>query len=149
VETNSVSPPFAGMMRADKIEVSAGMTVKQAHDVSARIEKKIKAANPNISEVVIHAESVSELVSSERSRHGTEVRWYIEHVTKRLPEVRLVRAPTIRHMDDGRLQVIIRAAFAPGTNVEKANEIASRLDAEIRSGYPAIERVDIVEEPLG
>ncbi|MDG6997083.1 MAG: hypothetical protein JRN52_14270 [Nitrososphaerota archaeon] len=130
------------------LEVSAGLTVKQAHEISTRIEKKIKAEDPNISEVVIHEESVHELVSSERLGHGTEVRWYVEHVVKRFPDLKLVRPPTIRQMAD-HLHVIIRAAFSPGTSIEKANEITSRLDAAIRDGYPAIARVDITQEPLG
>ena len=130
------------------LEVSAGMTVKQAHEISTRIEKKLKASDANISEVVIHEESVPELVSSERSGHGTEVRWYIEHIVKKFPDLKLVRPPTIRRMAD-HLHVIIRAAFSPGTTIERANEITSRLDAAIRGGYPAITRVDITHEPVG
>ena len=129
------------------LEVGAGITVKQAHEISVRIEKKIKAADPDISEVVIHEESVQELVSSERSGHGTEVRWYVEHIVKKFPDLRLVRPPTIRQMAD-HLHVIIRAAFSPGTSMDKASELTSRLDAAIRNGYPAISRVDITIEPV-
>ena len=128
------------------LEVSAGMTVKQAHDVSSRIEKKIRASDARISEVVIHEESIPELISSEHSGHGTEIRWYVEHVVKRFPDISLVRPTTIRQVDD-RYHVIIRAVFRPGTRIENASEVTSRLDAAIRAGYPAIYRVDIAEEP--
>ncbi len=130
------------------LEVSAGMTTKEARQLSLRIENKIKAADANISEVVIHEESVSELISSERSRHGTEIRWYLEHVAKNFPELTIVQAPAIRHMESGSLHVTIKVAFDPGISQEAVNKITSSFEAAIKSGYPAIERVDIVQEPL-
>ena len=39
------------------LEVSANMTVKQAHDVSDEVERKIKEADPKITEITIHIES--------------------------------------------------------------------------------------------
>jgi divalent metal cation (Fe/Co/Zn/Cd) transporter len=129
------------------LEVSSGMTVKQAHELSARIEKKLMEANLGICEVVIHEESVSELISSERSGHGTEIRWYLEHVLLKFPGVRLVHPPTIRQMGE-KFHVILRIAFDPGTKIEETSDVSSRLDAAIRGGYPTITRVDIVLEPL-
>ena len=128
------------------LEVSAGMTVEQAHEVSKRIEKKLKEANLGISEVVIHEESVSELISSERSGHGTEIRWYVEHVVKRFPDLKLTRPPTIRQIGN-RFHVILKVAFMPGTKMERATEITSSLDAAIKHGYPAVSRVDITLAP--
>jgi divalent metal cation (Fe/Co/Zn/Cd) transporter len=130
------------------LEVGAGMSVGQAHEVAARIEKKLKAANPTISEVVTHEETVSDLTSYERSGHGTELRWYIEHVTKRFPDIKLASPPIIRQLGDRHLHVIIRAAFKPDVSMEKASQIASRLDAAIKQGFPAIVRVDIAKEPI-
>ena len=124
------------------LEVSAGMTVEQAHELSRRVERKLKEANVGISEVVIHAESVSELISSERSGHGTEIRWYVEHIAKRFPDLKLMRPPTIRQIGN-RFHVILKVGFMPGTKMERASEITSRLDASIKDGYPAISRVDI------
>lgn len=130
------------------LEVAAGMSVGQAHEVAARIEKKLKGANPMITEVVTHEETVSERTTNERSGHGTELRWYIEHIAKRFPEIKLASPPIIRQLGDRRLHVIIRAAFKPDVSMEKASQIASRLDAAIRQGFPAIVRVDITEEPI-
>lgn len=129
------------------LEVAAGVSVEQAHDVATRIEKKLKAANPKISEVVAHEETVSYLISNERSGHGAELRWFIEHVAKRFPEIELASPPTIRQLGNHQLHVIIRAAFEPDLGMEKASQIASRLDAAIRQGFPAIVRVDITKEP--
>ncbi len=130
------------------LEVAARMSVAQAHEVAKRIEKRIKAASPAISEVVIHEETVSDLTSSERSGHGAELRWYIEHTAARFPEVKLASPPIIRQVCDHQLHVIIRAAFRPELSIEKAALIASKLEVAIRQGFPAILRVDISEEPV-
>ncbi len=130
------------------LEVAAGMSVAQAHDVATRIEKKLKAANPTISEVVTHEETVSDVASNERSGHGTELRWYIEHVAKRFPEIKLASPPIVRQLGNDQLHVIIRAAFSPDLSMEKASQIASRFDAAIKQGFPAIVRVDITKEPV-
>jgi divalent metal cation (Fe/Co/Zn/Cd) transporter len=129
------------------LEVSARMTVKQAHDVAMRIEEKLKASNPRISEVVIHEETTSDRVSSERYGHGSELRWYLDHVLKRFPEVRASSRPVVRWMEGGRLHVIIHASLRPGLSMESASQITTMLEAAIKSGHPAIARVDIVQEP--
>jgi divalent metal cation (Fe/Co/Zn/Cd) transporter len=140
---------FGGKLGVDfHLEVASGMSVGQAHEVATRIERKLKAANPTISEVVTHEETVSDLMSNERSGHGTELRWYIEHVAKRFPEIKLASPPIIRQLSDNQLHVIIRAAFSPDLSLEKASQIASRLDAAIKQGFPAIVRVDITKEPV-
>jgi len=139
---------FGGKLGVDfHLEVAAGMSVGQAHEVATRIEKKLKEADPVISEVVTHEETVSDLTSNERSGHGAELRWYIEHVAKRFPEIKLASPPIIRQLGNHQLHVIIRAAFKPDLSMEKASQIASRFDAAIRQGFPAIVRVDITKEP--
>lgn len=42
------------------LEVSANMTVKQAHDVAEEVEKRIKAVNADVSGVTVHIESASD-----------------------------------------------------------------------------------------
>lgn len=129
------------------LEVSAGITVKQAHDVATRIERRLKAANPEISDVVIHAETTSDRISNERLGHGTELRWYIEHVVKRFPEAHLASRPVIRWLAEGKLRVIIHVSFSPDSSLDLANKVSSGLEAAIRDGFPKIVKVDIVNEP--
>jgi len=129
------------------LEVSAGINVKEAHELATRVEKKLKAANQKISEVVIHTETTSDRVSNERSGHGSELRWYIDHVVKRFPEARLAGPPIIRRVGERQLHVIIHASFSPELSVEMANQTTSKLEAAIKDGYPGIVRVDIVNEP--
>jgi divalent metal cation (Fe/Co/Zn/Cd) transporter len=128
------------------LEVSANMAVKEAHEISNKIEKKIKAADSNISEITIHIESASDNISRELTGVERELKSYIEHVAKHFPEIKLVHGIRIRRMGDS-LHVVLRCHFDSSMNVEKAHEISSRLEKTIRDTYPNIARVDIHEEP--
>jgi hypothetical protein len=109
------------------------------------VEKKLKAADSRISEVVIHRESLSELVLDERSGHGTETRCYIEHVANRFPNLRLLSPPVIQIVS-GQLYVRIRVVLTASISKEGRNEIGSELRAAIKNGYQAITKVSIIEE---
>ena len=128
------------------LEVSANMTVKHADEISSEIEKKLKAANPNISEVTIHMESASDLISRELQGGGTEVKWYIEHAAKRFPEIKTVHGIRIRRIGD-RFHVVLRCRFDPKLSIKRAHDVSTELEAMIKDAYPRIDRVDIREEP--
>ena len=128
------------------LEVSANMTVKHADEISSEIEKKLKAANPSISEITIHMESASDLISRELQGGGTEAKWYIEHAAKRFPEIKTVRGIRIRRIGD-RFHVVLRCRFDPKLSIKRAHDVSTELEATIKETYPRIDRVDIREEP--
>lgn len=128
------------------LEVGANMTVKQAHMISDQIERKLRAADPNISEITIHMESASDLISRELEGGGTELKWYIEHAARRFPEVKTVRGIRIRRVGD-RLHVVLRCDFDPSLSMKQAHETSTRLENAIKNAYPTVERIDIREEP--
>jgi divalent metal cation (Fe/Co/Zn/Cd) transporter len=128
------------------LEVSANMTVKQAHDTSEAVERKIKAADPKISEVIVHAESASDLISRELTGVETKLESYIEHVVRGFPEIRRVHGIEIRRAGDS-LHVVLRCHFDRGLTMKTAHEVSSRLEQTIRSTYPNIARIDVHEEP--
>jgi len=128
------------------LEVSANMNVKQAHDTADLVERKIKAANPKISEVTVHIELASERISRELARVETELESYVEHVAKQLPEIRDVHGISIRRFGDT-LHLVLHCRFDPNLNIKKAHEVSSKLEGTIRTAYPGITRIDIHEEP--
>jgi divalent metal cation (Fe/Co/Zn/Cd) transporter len=128
------------------LEVSANMTVKQAHDVSHQVERKIKAANLNVSEVTVHVESALEEISREMSGVEMELKPYIEDVAKRFPEIKLVHGIEIRRIGNS-LHVVFRCHFDPNINMKKVHEISSKLESTIKRAYPNITRIDVHEEP--
>ena len=48
-----------------RLEVTANTTVKQTHEIADQIERKLKEANQKISEITIHMESASDIISRE------------------------------------------------------------------------------------
>jgi len=128
------------------LEVSANMTVKQAHDVSDQVESKIKTANPNISEITVHMESASNRISRELTGVETELESYIEHIAKRFPEIKQIHGIEVRRIGD-RLHLVLSCHFDPNINMQKVHEISTQLEETIKSTYPNIARIDIHEEP--
>ncbi|MEL9914872.1 MAG: cation transporter dimerization domain-containing protein [Nitrososphaeria archaeon] len=128
------------------LEVSANMTVKQAHDVSDQVEKRIREVVPDISEIIIHVESAQKRISRELAGVETGLESYIEHVATRFPEIKRVHGIEVRKVGDA-LHVVLRCNFDPNINIRKAHEISNSLEREIRSAYPRIIRIDVHEEP--
>jgi divalent metal cation (Fe/Co/Zn/Cd) transporter len=128
------------------LEVSANMTVKQAHDVADQVEKRIKAAGKGISEVTVHIETASERVSREMAGVQAELDAYIEHLAERFPEIKEVHGIRVRRFGDT-THLVLQCRFDPNLSIEEAHQIASKLEREIRSDYPNVTRIDIHEEP--
>jgi divalent metal cation (Fe/Co/Zn/Cd) transporter len=128
------------------LEVSANMTVKQAHDVAEQVEARIEAAAPSIAEVTVHIESASERVSRELAGVQTELESYIEHAAQHFPEIKEVCRINIRRFGNA-MHLVLKCRFDQNLSIERAHEIATKLEKEIRGDYPKITRIDIHEEP--
>lgn len=128
------------------LEVAANTTVKQADEISDTIEKKLRAANPSISEITIHMESASDLLSRELEGGGTELKWYIEHAAKRFPEIKTVHGIRVRRLGDS-LHLVFRCRFDPNLSMKQAHEVSTKFENAIKNAYPNIARIDVREEP--
>lgn len=129
--------------------VSAGLTPRQGREVASRVEKKLKESDPRISEVVVHVETTADSVRSEWWGHGSELRWYVEHVVERFPEVRMAGPPLIRRVGEGQLSVKLRVYPAPGSAKERVEQATPRLRAAIKEGFEGISAVEVVLVPEG
>ena len=128
------------------LEVSANMTVKQAHDVADEVQEKIRALNPDISGVTVHIESASERISRELTGVETELESFIEDAARKFPEIKSVKEVRIRRFGDT-IHVVISCKFNSNLTIKKAHEICSELERNIKKAYPEIERIDVHEEP--
>jgi divalent metal cation (Fe/Co/Zn/Cd) transporter len=128
------------------LPVSARMTGARARPAEAEVEKKLRAADSRIIDVVIHNESVSELVMSELSGQGTETRCLIEHVVQRFPNLNPLQPPSIRKLGD-EVQVGLRVASPGVAGKESTGKSVSDLRDAIKKAYPAVTVVEILEEP--
>jgi divalent metal cation (Fe/Co/Zn/Cd) transporter len=128
------------------LEVSANMTVKQAHDVADEVEKRIKAVNSDVAGVTVHIESASDLISKELTGAEIELEAYIEDVAKRFPEIKCVSDVRIRKFGNI-IHVVLKCRFDSKLTIKEAHEISSKLESAIKKAYPNIARIDIHEEP--
>jgi divalent metal cation (Fe/Co/Zn/Cd) transporter len=128
------------------LEVSANMTVKQAHDVAEQVENKIRVTKPEVSEVTVHIESASDRILRELSGVETELESYIQHVAKQFPEIKNVSRIGVRKAGGG-IHLTLQCRFEPELSIEKAHEISNKLEKTIRTAYPKITRIDVHEEP--
>ncbi len=128
------------------LEVSANMTVKQAHDVASKLEEGITNSNKQISDVNIHIETASDRVSREIVGVEEELESYINDLINRFPDIKDVCGVTIRRFGKNR-HVALRCRFSKNLPIEKAHQITKEIETAIRGAYPDVERVDIHEEP--
>jgi divalent metal cation (Fe/Co/Zn/Cd) transporter len=128
------------------LEVSANMTVMQAHEVADQVERKIKGANSSIADVTVHIESASERVSRELARVETELESYVTHVAERFPEIKGVCDVKVRRFGNT-THLVLHCRFDANLSIKRAHEISSELEKEIKSAYPNITRIDVHEEP--
>ena len=128
------------------LEVSANMTVKEAHETAHLVETRIRESNPKIAEITIHIESASDQISRERAGVEIEMESYIEHVAKQFPGIKGVDRISIRRFGDS-LHLVLQCRFDPKLSIRRAHEISNELEKTIRTAYPKITRIDIHEEP--
>jgi divalent metal cation (Fe/Co/Zn/Cd) transporter len=128
------------------LEVSANMTVKQAHDVAEEVEKRIRAVNSDVSGVTVHIESASDRISKELAGVETELESYIEDVARQFPEIKSVSEIRIRRFGDI-IHIVLKCRFDSKLTIKEAHKISSRLESNIKKAYPNIARIDIHEEP--
>jgi len=129
-----------------RVEVSANITVKQAHEIANQVERRLKAADPNISEVTVHMESASDLITRELEGRGTELKWYIEHAARRFPEIKAVHGVRIRRSGIN-LYASLRCRFDPNMSIKQAHEISQKLEQIVKSAYPMVYKIEVREEP--
>jgi divalent metal cation (Fe/Co/Zn/Cd) transporter len=137
-----------GKLSADlAVEVSANMTMKQAHKIAMDVEKRLRGIDPSLSEVNVHTETALERISREATGADTELKWYIAHVARRFPGIKSVQGIRIRKVGND-LQVLLRCQFEASLNVKKATEFSSKLEKAIRDAYPDVARIIIKKEAI-
>lgn len=128
------------------LEVSANMTVRNAHDVAEEVEKRIKKVNPRVAGVTVHVESASELISKELSGVETELESFIQDVAGKYPEIKSISNLSIREFGDN-LHLVLTCRFDQKLTIKEAHDVSTKLESNIKEAYPRITRIDIHEEP--
>ena len=139
---------LAGKLCLDlHLEVGANSTLKQgACDISDEVERMLKAGNLNLSEITIHIETASDMISNELKGNGNELKTYIEHAAEHFPEIKAISGVKVRKIGD-KMHVVIQCLFKPNIGMKDAHEISSKLENMVRNAFPEVDRIDTHEEP--
>jgi len=129
-----------------RLEVSANITVKQAHEIASEVERRLRAANPDIHEVIIHMEQASDLLSRELEGRGSELRWFIEDAAKLFPEIKAVHGVKIRRSGNN-LYAFLHCKFDPAMSIKEAHDVSHRLEKTVKTAYPMVDVFEVREEP--
>jgi divalent metal cation (Fe/Co/Zn/Cd) transporter len=128
------------------LEVAASISVKQAHEIADQVERKLKEANQIISGITVHIESASDIISRELTEVGTDLKEYIEDVSKRFPDIKDVQGIIVSKVGDG-FHVVFKCFFDPNLSMGQTHAISNKLEEAIKNAYPSVSRIDIHEEP--
>ncbi|MGD0177454.1 MAG: cation transporter dimerization domain-containing protein [Candidatus Bathyarchaeia archaeon] len=139
---------IAGKLSVDlRLEVSANLTVKQAHEIASEVERRVKAADSEIADVIVHMESASDLISRELEGRGSELRWFIEDAAKMFTEIRAVHGVKIRRSGNN-LYALLHCRFDPNMSIKRAHEISHKLEKAVKTAYPMVDEFEVREEPV-
>ena len=130
------------------IELDGDLTVDKAHELAKRLEGSIKALDPCIVMVASHIEPVG---CPACAGEVSEIKKMIlertlDHITAQFPEVLACRNLHVHSTKNG-LRVFLCCQFDPDMSVTQAHEVATKLEAHIRSRHEEIENVTIRVEP--
>jgi divalent metal cation (Fe/Co/Zn/Cd) transporter len=124
------------------------LTVEEAHVMASRLEDRVMALDPCIHKVTSHIEPAGcPACQGESSEYELQIiQDTIEHISGLFPEVLSCKDVHV-HLTKGGYKVWLCCEFDPRLSVNKAHEVATRLEGHIRSRHTEVESVIIHYEP--
>ena len=131
------------------VELDGEQTVKEGHDSASRLEEKVARLDPCIARVISHIEPVGCLACrGEASELERElIQDTVDQIAGLFPEVQRCRDIHVHSTDNG-YRVFLCCQFDPQLSVNRAHEIATRLEGVIRSRHTEVDSVTIHLEPV-
>ena len=138
----------AGRLVEFHVEMDGDLTVEEAHVMATRLEEKVMALDSCIHKVTSHIEPAGcPACQGEASEYELRIiEDTIDHLSGLFPEVLSCRDVHV-HLTKGGYKVWLCCEFEPGLSVNKAHEVATRLEGHIRSRHTEVESVIIHYEP--
>jgi cation diffusion facilitator family transporter len=119
------------------VQVPDYLSLEEAHDLASRVEGKIKNALGN-ADVAIHTEPCKTETPSEK---------LVEELATEVEGVKEVHEINATYTD-GKLYITLHAYVEPTLSVEKAHEIAERIEDKIEGRIGNVENVSVHIEPF-
>ncbi|MDI9643751.1 MAG: cation diffusion facilitator family transporter [Candidatus Verstraetearchaeota archaeon] len=124
------------------------MELKKAHEVATGLEERIKRLDGRISNVTSHIEPFRNNINSSETAVSmrNELEKSLKEIVARFPEVACTRDLDVKKIS-GKFAVTFCCLFGKEISLEDAHSIATKIEAELRSKYHAVESVSIHLEP--
>jgi divalent metal cation (Fe/Co/Zn/Cd) transporter len=131
------------------VEMDGMLTVEQAHKSTTQLEERVAQLDPCIAKVMSHIEPVGcptcQGESAEREREL--IQETVDEVSRLFPELLSCREVHVHSVNAG-YRVFLVCQFDGSMSVNRAHEVAHRLEAVLRSRHSEIENVIVRMEPL-
>jgi cation diffusion facilitator family transporter len=127
------------------LKLPASLSLEEAHAVTSEMEREIREAAPELTDVHTHIEPLSvpragaELEASGERAVITEV---VRRLTGRVPE-----QLRMRENDQGRIVALLTICADPQQELRDAHELATRIEEEVIRRAPAVVDVVVHTEP--
>lgn len=120
------------------IHVAPETLVDRAHAIAHEVQQKVEREAPGVQDVVVHVEP---LRSKPEEPIGERIRSLAQRMGARAHEIRV-------HQIEGSILVDLHLEVDESWRLEKAHDLASRLERRIREVMPEIAEVYVHMEPM-
>jgi len=129
------------------VEIDPKVSISQAHEISSQLEEQIRNRMRNVYSVITHLEPASgDSESIYRLETAETMQRKIVQIGESLPEI--ISLHNIQLLwRDGKYSVSLHCTVDPSLPLEKAHEIATKIENKIRMLDERIDQIDVHCEP--
>ena len=129
------------------LELEPEISVKSAHEIANRLEKRLNKELRNVSTIVSHLEPTTELSESDYSpKPSSRLQKRITQISQSLPEVRSIHEVQIL-IRGGRYSVTMHCTVDSSLTLVQAHAIATKIEEKIKMDDEKIDKVIVHCEP--
>jgi cation diffusion facilitator family transporter len=138
-----------GLVLEMHVEVPPALTLTAAHKQVSELERRVRAALPDVHDVLTHIEPASDEAGAVmmQTARAVEQRDKAFAIARGLYPDANWHEPTIRPVLGG-YAMTIHCALPGVVSVQEAHSIAEHVETQIRAAMPQLQRVTIHTEPL-
>jgi cation diffusion facilitator family transporter len=132
------------------LEVDDHLSLRQAHEITRRVEGAIRAENPDIVRVNTHIESRGAGTGNGLDVTSQEIDLVkaVQQTTDGLVGAQACHDVRIRSREDGRLDVSLHCFFASDLPLIQVHDASTRIETKLLESLPRLERVLVHAEPV-
>jgi cation diffusion facilitator family transporter len=129
------------------LEADGALPLRQAHELSSKLEERARAEIPHLRELTTHIEPVGKLIENDEKELAAEkFSRLVEQVVKEVDTTANCHEVHI-HEIEGRLVVTLHINLPGEMPLAEAHRVAAKLETQLRETVPKLDRVIIHTEP--